>query len=54
MSLILVGLILVLLFGGGFGYYRYGGRPYGDGIGIVGVILIVLLLMYLFHTGFQW
>ena len=38
----------VLLFGGGFGYHRWG---YGGGIGIGGILLIVLIVYLLFGRG---
>src|SRR5882724_8952707 len=40
--------ILVLLFGGGFGYRRWG---YGGGIGIGGILLIVLIVYLLVGRG---
>ena len=41
-------LVLVLLFGGGFGYSRWGA---GGGIGIGGVLLIVLVIYLLLGHG---
>ena len=48
MDLILIIIILVLLFGGEFGYRRWG---YGGGIGIGGILLIVLIVYLLFGRG---
>jgi hypothetical protein len=52
MELILIIVLLVVLFGGGFGFYRGGyyrqGGPVGIG-GIVGLILIVLVIGWLVH-----
>lgn len=48
MDLLLLILIIVLLFGGGYGYTRradWGPAP----VGILGVILIVILLLYFFR-----
>lgn len=43
MDLILIILVLILLFGGGFGYSRYG---YRGGVGIGGILLIVLIVIF--------
>jgi hypothetical protein len=43
MDLVLIIIILVVLFGGGFGYSRWG---YRGGIGI-GSILLIVLVIYL-------
>jgi hypothetical protein len=51
MTLILVILILVLLFGGGFfGYNRgyYGGRSFG---GLLGFLVVLFILYLLFGGG---
>ena len=48
MDLILIIIILVLLFGGWFGYHRWG---YGGGIGIGGILLIVLIVYLLVGRG---
>ena len=48
MDLILIILIIVLLFGGGFGYRRYGHR---GGIGIGGILLLILILYLIFGHG---
>jgi hypothetical protein len=52
MELILIIVLLVVLFGGGFGFYRGGyyrqGGPVGIG-GIVGLILVVLVIGWLVH-----
>jgi hypothetical protein len=47
-SLLIIIIILVLLFGGGGGYYahnRYGGSGLG---GVLGLVVIVLVLLWLF------
>jgi len=44
----LIILIIVLLFGGGFGYRRYGHR---GGIGIGGILLLILILYLIFGHG---
>ena len=46
--MLLLILILVLLFGGGGGYYGYSRWGAGGGLGIVGRILLIVLIMYLF------
>jgi hypothetical protein len=48
MDLILIILVLFLLFGGAFGYHRWG---YGGGIGIGGILLIVLVAYLLIGRG---
>jgi hypothetical protein len=48
MSLIVLIIILLLLFGGGGGYYGYRRWGTGGGIGIFGMALIILLVLYLF------
>ena len=48
MDLILIILIIVLLFGGGFGYSRWGHR---GGLGIGGVLLILLIVYLLVGHG---
>jgi hypothetical protein len=50
LGLILVILLVLLLFGGGFGYRGvYGQWPYyGYGIGGLGIILVILLILVLF------
>jgi hypothetical protein len=40
--------VLLLLFGGGFGYSRYG---YRGGIGIGGILLIILILYLILGHG---
>ena len=50
MELILIILLLFLLFGGGFGFYRGGyhsrGAPCGIG-GVIAAVLIVMLIVWL-------
>ena len=50
MELILIIILLLVLFGGSFGYYRVGyhsrGGPYNIG-GVLGVVLIVVLIVWL-------
>ena len=48
MDLILIVLLLVLVFGGGLGYSRWG---YSGGIGIGGILLIVLVVYLLLGRG---
>lgn len=49
--LILV-LILLLVFCGGFGYHRYGYAQYGNGgYGILGIVVLILVLYWLFGAG---
>ena len=48
MDLILIILIVVLIFGGGFGYSRWG---YGGAIGIGGILLILLVVYLLAGRG---
>jgi hypothetical protein len=56
MGLILLIVLLLVLFGGGFGFYRGGyyrqGGPVGIG-GVLGLILVVLVIGWLFygHVG---
>ncbi len=50
-QLILIIIVLFLLFGGSFGYSRYG---YRGGIGIGGVLLIILILYLLLGHGRIW
>jgi hypothetical protein len=45
MDLILILIVLFLVFGGGFGYSRWG---YQGGVGIGGLLLIVLVIYLLF------
>jgi hypothetical protein len=46
MSTLLIILLLLVLLGGGGGYYGYSRWGTGGGIGIFGVVLIVILLVY--------
>ena len=48
MLLLMVLILLVLLFGGGGGYYGYSRWGPGGGLGIVGTVLHVVVLLYLF------
>ena len=48
MGLLLLIVVLLLLFGGGGGYYGYRRWGSGGGIGIVGVVLIILGVIYVF------
>ena len=41
-------LLLVLVFGGGGGYYGYSRWGTGGGLGIVGTVLLVVVVLYLF------
>ena len=40
--------MLVLLFGGGGGYYGYSQWGAGGGLGIFGTVLLVALVVYMF------
>src|SRR2546421_7103042 len=44
--MLLLIILVVLLFGGGGGYYGYSRWGGGGGIGIVGLILIIMLVVY--------
>jgi hypothetical protein len=46
--MLLLIIILLLLFGGGGGYYGYSRWGTGGGIGIVGTVVIIAVLVYLF------
>lgn len=46
--MLLLIIILLLLFGGGGGYYGYSRWGTGGGIGIVGSVVIIAVLVYLF------
>jgi hypothetical protein len=48
MLLLIVLILLVLLLGGGGGYYGYSRWGPGGGLGIVGTVLLVVVLLYLF------
>ena len=50
MPLLLI-ILLVLLLGGGGGYYGYSTYGAGGGIGILGAVLIVALVVFLFGRG---
>lgn len=41
-------IILLLLFGGGGGYYGYSRWGTGGGLGIVGTVLLIAALVFLF------
>jgi hypothetical protein len=46
--MLLLIIILVLLFGGGGGYYGFSRWGTGGGLGIVGTVLLIVLVLYLF------
>jgi hypothetical protein len=46
--MLLLLIVLLLLFGGGGGYYGYSRWGTGGGIGIVGTILVIALLVFVF------
>ncbi len=46
--MLLLIILLVLVFGGGGGYYGYSRWGTGGGLGIVGTVLLVLVVAYLF------
>jgi hypothetical protein len=51
MSLLLIIVILLIIFGGGGGYYAhrtYGGPGLG---GVLGLVLIVILVLWLFNRA---
>lgn len=55
MTLLLVLLIvLILLSGAGSGYGYYTGGAYASPLGIVGAVLLILLLCWLFFGGPVW
>jgi hypothetical protein len=53
MSTVLIILLLLLLLGGvgwgGYGYTR--GIPYGAPVGLLGLVLIIVLIVWLVHGG---
>ena len=50
-SLLLIILLLVLFGGLGGGYYGYSHYGMGGGVSILGVILIVALVLFVFRRG---
>jgi len=46
--MLLLIIVLVLLFGGGGGYYGYSHWGPGGGLGVVGTVLLVMAVVYLF------
>jgi hypothetical protein len=46
--MLLVIILVLLLLGGGGGYYGYSRWGTGGGLGIVGTVLLILLLVYMF------
>jgi hypothetical protein len=46
--MLLLIIVLLLLFGGGGGYYGYSRWGRGGGFGIVGAVVIIALVLYLF------
>ena len=46
MNLILLIVVILLLFGGGGGYYAYNSWGPQGGIGIVGLVLIIVVLLF--------
>jgi hypothetical protein len=50
-TILIIVLLLILLGGGGGGYYGYSHYGMGGGIGILGVVLIVALVLFLFGRG---
>src|ERR1700674_5841380 len=51
--MLLVIIVLLLLFGGGGGYYGYSRWGTGGGLGIVGTVVLIALVLYLFG-GVRW
>ena len=46
--MLLLIVLFLLLFGGGGGYYGYSRWGSGGGVGILGTVVIVAVLLYLF------
>lgn len=46
--MLLLIIILLLLFGGGGGYYGYSRWGTGGGLGIVGTVVLIAVLVFLF------
>jgi hypothetical protein len=46
--MLLLIIILLLLFGGGGGYYGYSRWGTGGGLGIVGTVVLIAVLVYIF------
>ncbi len=46
--LLLIIIVLVLLFGGGGGYYGYSRWGTGGGLGIVGTVIVIAVLVWVF------
>jgi len=46
--MLLLIILLVLVLGGGGGYYGYSRWGTGGGLGILGTVLLVVVVMYLF------
>jgi hypothetical protein len=47
-QMLLLIIVLLLLFGGGGGYYGYSRWGNRGGIGIVGAVLLIVVVVYLF------
>lgn len=48
MPTILIVILLVILLGGGGGYWAHQNYGANGGLGVVGLILVIMLLLYLF------
>jgi hypothetical protein len=46
--MLLLIIVLLLLFGGGGGYYGYSRWGTGGGLGIVGTVVLIALVLFLF------
>ena len=46
--MLLLIIVLLLLFGGGGGYYGYSRWGTGGGVGILGLVVIIAVVLYLF------
>ena len=46
--MLLLIIVLLLLFGGGGGYYGYSKWGTGGGLGIVGAVVLIAVVLYLF------
>lgn len=52
--LLLILILVIVLGGGAFPVYNRYGPAYGGGLGIVGLILLIVLIVFLFRGGYGW